>query len=219
MTANADVQRLMNNAMVHLPGATVPVMQQELFNVMTDFFQGSNVWNEDIPLTIPGLDPAGTVYLLAPQQPAQIDKLLWVFTAPNDNSIRRGGAIGAAMSVPGELVLNTQPSSDTDIIVTVALTVQDPADRDGYVQFPAWVLQKYMNVLQDGLIGKMMAHPVKPYTNMQLSVFHSRAFKSGISQARVEWTRNNTYRQQAWRFPISVGGSQRGRSSRWAQPQ
>jgi hypothetical protein len=219
MTANTDVQRLINNAMLHLPGSTLAVMQVELYNVMTQFFQGSNVWNEDIPLTIPGQQPVGTVYLLAPQQPAAIDKLLWIYTKSTDPKGLRGSQVGGAMVVPGELTLNNQPSSALDIIVTVALTVQDPMDRDGYVQFPAWVLQKYSDILQSGLIGRMMAQPVKPYTNMQLSVFHMRKFASGVSQARIDWTRNNTYRQQAWRFPGFTRGSQRGRSSGWAQPQ
>lgn len=219
MSANADVQRLLNSAMVHLPGTTLVNLQLELFNVMNDFFQGSNVWNEDIQITVPGQDPAGSVYLLAPSQSAQIDKLLWVFTKPSDTSMARGSAVAAAMAVPGELTLRDQPSSVQTFIVTVALTVQNPVDRDGYVMFPAWVLQKYGNDLQEGLIGRMMAQPVKPYTNMQLSVFHMRKFNSAISQARVEWTRNNTYRQQAWRFPGFAGGSQRGRSTGWAQPQ
>lgn len=219
MTANSDVQRLINNAMVHLPGATLATLQLELFNVMTDFFQGSNVWNEDIEITVPGQDPAGTVYLLAPEQPAQIDKLAWVFTKSTDVQTLRGSAVGAAMHVPGELTLAVQPSSPQTYVVTVILTVQDPADRDGYVMFPAWVLQKYGVDIQEGLIGRMQSQPNKPYTNLQLGIFHSRKFQSAISQARVEWTRNNTYRQQAWRFPTSVRGSQRGRSSQWAPPQ
>ncbi len=218
MTANADVQRLINNAMNHAPGAVLSAMQLELYNVMTDFLQGSNVWNEDIVVNVPGQDPYGTVYLLAPQQPAQIDKLLWVFTQANDPKMMRGSAVGAAMQIPGELTLRNQPSSPETYIVTVALTVQSPTDRDGYVQFPAWILSKYGTTIQDGLIGRMMAQPNKPYTNLQLSVYHMRAFKSGISQARIEWTRNNTYRQQAWRFPAHTRGSQRGRSG-WAPPQ
>ena len=52
--AAADITRLMNNARDRLAGATDPLMQRELFNVMDEFFKGSNVWNEDIELTVPG---------------------------------------------------------------------------------------------------------------------------------------------------------------------
>lgn len=217
--ADADVQRLINNATLRLPGATLPVIQQELFAVMNDFFQNSNLWNEDIDISLSGLDPAGTVYLIAPSAPANVDKLLWVFTKPSSPSMARGSAVPAAMQVPGELTLINYPSSPVVYTVTVALTVSDPTTREGYVQFPAWVLQKYNDPILDGLLSRMMSHPNKPYTNLQLSVFHGRSYSSGVAQARVDWTRNNTYRQQAWRFPGGTRGSQRGRSSSWALPQ
>lgn len=218
-TTPADITRLMNNARLRLVGATDSVLQQELFSVMDDFFKGSNVWNEDIEVPIPGMDPANTIYQLAPASPALIDKLLWVFEKPTETSIGRGTGIGAAMSTPGELTLRLQPSSDTAYIVTVALTVADPLDRTGYVQFPAWVLAKYREAILNGLLGRMMTQPNKPYSNSQMAVFHMRKFLQATASARVEWTRNNTYRAQAWAFPSGFsGGTQRGRSNGWGGP-
>lgn len=217
--ADAQITRLINNALTRLPGATLVPVQQELFNVMDEFFKATNIWKEDIDIPIPGQDPAGTVYLLASTQPAAIDKLMWVFEKTTDPQTLRGTQIGAAMSVPGELTLNLQPSSDTTYTATVSLTVLDPANRDGYVSFPEWVLTKYSDMLLDGVVGRMMTQPSKPFTNMQMSVYHLRKFNSGKAQARVEATRNNTFRQQAWRFPGFARGSQKGRSSNWAPPQ
>lgn len=219
MTVGAEVNRLINNALLRLPGVTIPTVQLELFTVMDEFFKASNVWKEDIPFTALAGDAAGTAYILAPQEPAIIDKLMWVFGAPADVSVQRGPPVGAAMEVPGEVTLANQPSSDTTMIATVALTVQDPVNRDGYVVFPLWVIQKYTNVILDGLLGKMMTQPNKPWMNSQMSVYHLRKFETGKAHARVDATRNNTYRQQAWRFPGFTGGSQRGRSSNWAPPQ
>jgi len=214
----ADIDRLMNNARDRLPGAVDAAMQRELFNTMDEFFKKSNVWNEDIEIAIPGNDPANTVYQLTPEAPALIDKLAWVFVKPTQTSVGRGPAVAAAMQVPGELTLQTQPSSDQVYVVTVVLTVQDPVDRKGYVQFPAWVLAKYRETILNGLLGKMMSQPNKPYTNTQLSVLHMRKFVSGYSSARVEWTRNNTYRAQAWAFPGGFSrGSQRGNTN-WGGP-
>lgn len=217
--AAADITRLMNNARLRLPGATDGVLQQELFSVMDEFFKKSNVWNEDIDLAIPGQDPAGTVYQLAPEAPALIDKLLWVFQKPDDTSIGRGAGVAAAMSTPGELTLRLQPSSDVVYTVTVALTVADPLDRGGYVQFPAWVLAKYREAILDGLLGRMMTQASKPYTNSQMAIFHMRKFIQATASARVEWTRNNTYRAQAWSFPGGFsGGTQRGGRGNWGGP-
>jgi len=215
MSANMD--RLMNNARARLTGATDDALQRELFNVMDDFFKGSNVWNEDIELEVPGQDPAGTEYEITPTGPALIDKLLWVFTKPDQTTISRGSGIRASMQIPGVLVLDTQPSSDVTYIVTVANTVQDPTLRNGYVTFPAWVLDKYRDVILAGLLGGMMMQPSKPYTNNQLAVLNKRLFTQGITAANGEWRRNNTYRMQAWAFPRFVGGTQRGRSG-WGGP-
>lgn len=218
MTTPADINRLMINARNQLTGATDTMIQYELFNVMDDFFKKSNVWNEDIELTIPGQDPANTVYELVPTGAALIDKLLWVFEKPTSTSIGRGPAIAAYMNVPGEMTLRTQPSSATIYVATVALTVQDPTLRNGYVTFPAWVLAKYRDNILDGLLGRMMAQPNKPWSNSQLGVFHMRKFRQQTASARVEWMRNNNYNAQAWAFPQFAGGSQRGGSRRWGGP-
>lgn len=216
--AAADITRLMNNAIMRLPGAIEGVLQQELFSVMDEFFKKSNVWNEDIDILIPGMDPAGTIYEITPTGPSLIDKLLWTFEVPNSTSIGRGAGVMAYMSIPGELTLRTQPSSDVYYRVTVALTVQDPTLRNGYVTFPAWVLAKYRECILDGLLGRMMSQPNKPYTNTQMSVFHMRKFRQSTASARVEWTRNNNYRAQAWAFPQNFSrGSQRGGSG-WGGP-
>jgi hypothetical protein len=218
MAAGQDILRFMNEARIRLPGATDDAMQLELFAVMDDFFKGSNVWQEDIDITIPANDPANTIYDVTPSSPSTIDKLMWVFQAPTQSNVARGAQVGAAMQTPGQLTLRTQPSTSIVYRVTVALTVQDPVRRDGYVTFPAWVLAKYRSILIDGLVGRMMSQPNKPFSNVQLTVFHTRKFNTGIATARVEMTRNNTYRQQAWCFPGLVRGSQRG-STGWAQPQ
>lgn len=212
MAADAEVTRLMNSAMARLPGATTGNIQQELFNVMDEFFKASNVWKEDIDVPVPGGDPAGTAYVMAPAEPAIIDKLMWVYTKETSGNTLRGSPWSAAMEIPGELTLGTQPNSTTTLVATVALTVQDPVNRDGYVVFPMWVLQKYYGVILDGVLGKMMSQRNKPWTDTQMTVYHSRKFEGGKAAARVDATHNNTYRQQAWRFPGFVGGSQRGRS-------
>lgn len=219
MTADLEVTRLMNNARIRLPGATDSALQQELFMVMDEFFKFTNVWTEDVPLTIPGTDPAGTIYPIATNEPANITQLMWVFGASTDPKTVRGSPISAAMSVIGELTLALQPSSDQNIVVTVALTVQDPVNRDGYVVFPTWVMQRYGDTILDGLLGRMMTQANKPWTNNQMSVYHLRSFNSKKAQARVAQQRNNAFRQQAWRFPGLARGSQRGRSSSWAPPQ
>jgi hypothetical protein len=217
MAADLEITRLMNNARTRLSGATEDNLQRELFMVMDEFMKETNVWQEDIPITIPGQEPPGTVYIIAPNEPANITQLMWVYT-PSDSSLR-GSPVAASMQVMGEMILRNQPSSDQPLIVTVALTVQDPVNRDGYVVFPTWIAQRYGDAILDGLLGRMMTQPNKPWTNNQMSVYHLRKFNAKKAQTRVEVTRNNVFRAQAWSFPGFAGGSQKGRSSGWAPPQ
>lgn len=202
---SSDIIRLITNAQIQLPGAVSTALQQELFSIADQFFKGSNVWLEDIDFKVPGNDPAGTVYQIAATGNVLIDKLMYVRDSDGD------APVTAFMSTPGEITLRTQPNSDSVYIATVGLTVSDPVQRDGYVTMPEWVLNKYREVFLDGLVGRMMAHPAKPYSNTQLSVYHLRKFTSGISAARIEAQRNNVFRAQAWRFPVYGRGSQRGR--------
>ena len=201
--SNADVLRLVTNAQIRLPGATGGTVQQELFMVADEFFKESNVWREDIEFSVPANDPPGTVYEVTPTGNVVIDKLMWMRNSDG------GGRIFGQMSVPGEITLATYPSSPARYIATVALTVSDPTQRDGYVNFPDWVLSKYRGVLLNGLLGKMMSQPAKPYTNTQLSVYYIKLFNSGKSAARVEAQRGNLFRAQAWKFPSFGGKSQR----------
>lgn len=220
MVADLEITRLMNNIRSRLTGATDDAIQRELFMVVDEFCKATNAWMEDVPITIPAGDFAGTAYVIAPQEPANIIQLMWVYGVSSDpQSTARGAPVAAFMSVPGELTLGYQPNTETPIVVTVALTVQDPVNRDGYVVFPQWIAQKYGDVLLDGVLGRMMTMANKPWTNNQMSVYHLRSFNSKKAQARVEVQRNNKYRAQAWTFPGFVGGSQKGRSSGWAPPQ
>lgn len=201
--SNADVLRLVTNAQIRLPGATVSTVQQELFMVADEFFKESNVWREDIEFSVPANDPPGTVYEVTPTGNVVIDKLMWMRNTDG------GGRIFGQMSVPGEITLASYPSSPARYIATVALTVSDPTQRDGYVSFPDWVLAKYRGVFLNGLLGKMMSQPAKPYTNTQLSVYYIKLFNSGKSAARIDAQRANVFRAQAWNFPSFGGRSQR----------
>ena len=55
--------------------------------------------------------------------------------------------------------------------------------------------------LLDGLVGRMMSQPAKPYTNPALGLNHLRKFRNAISFAGTESVRRNVANSQAWRFP------------------
>jgi hypothetical protein len=77
----------------------------------------------------------------------------------------------------------------------------DPLLNTGQPNFPTWIMDLYAETIADGLIGRMMAHGGKVWSNPQMSVYHLRRFRNGIAQAKVAADRKNT-RRQAWRFPF-----------------
>ncbi|MGI9136759.1 MAG: hypothetical protein ACR2JS_06840 [Candidatus Nanopelagicales bacterium] len=197
--ANADVNRLMDNARIKLPGALDNVLKLEFFALMNEFFQNTSCWLENIqfavqPTTLTHLqDPDAFTYDIVPDGGA-IVRLMFL-----QNS--QGFQQQASMGTPGELVLKYSPNVADTYTATVAKTVTDPTTREGYPEFPDWVLNKYGNEILDGLLGRMMSQVAKPYSSPQLAGYHTKKFQAGVQRAYVETLHGNVYRAQNWSFP------------------
>lgn len=197
--ANADVNRLMDNARIRLPGALDNALQLEFFSLMNEFFQNTNAWQEELQITVNPTsashltDPEAFKYDLVPDG-GSIFRLMEVFDA-------NGYPVKAAMQEPGIVTLYYSPNVQCVYTFTVAKTVTDPTTREGYPEFPAWVLNKYGNEILDGLMGRMMSQIAKPYSSPKMADFHMRKFNAGVQRAYVETLHGNVYRAQNWRFP------------------
>jgi hypothetical protein len=197
--ANADMNRMMDNARIRLPGATDGTIQLELFSCLNEFFQSSNIWTEDVPFQVFQTslnfyeNPEAFTYEVTPTM-GVINRLMYMLDT-------QGNPRGGSMATPGVIILDYSPETDTTYTATVGLTVTDPTTRDGYPEFPAWILNKYGNDILDGVLARMMSQPAKPYSNAQLALVHAKNFRGAISQAKVEAQHKNVYRGQSWRFP------------------
>jgi hypothetical protein len=188
---NADLARLMDNLRVRVPGAVDGALQLEFFAVMNEFFQDSNLWYEDIDFAVTS---GVTNYSITSTSVSTINRLMGVVNSAQQD-------VRAYMAVPGEIQLAIQPSQDDTFTARVALTVTDPVTRDGYPEFPDWVLNKYNSGIQDGVLGRMFSQVAKPYSNERMSIFHMRRFEQAKAQAKVEAQHQNVYRGQNWKFP------------------
>jgi hypothetical protein len=197
--ASADTNRLIDNARIKLPGALDNVLRLEYFAVMNDFFQQTSCWTEDITFTAnptdssPITSPDDFSYDLFPDG-GSIVRLMYVI---NSN----GSGVAATMDTPGTVVIKYAPNVTDTYTANVAKTVTDPITREGYPEFPAWVLNKYGNEILDGLLGRMMGQIAKPYSSPQTAVYHTKSFKAGVQRAYVETLHGNVYRGQSWSFP------------------
>lgn len=195
--ASPEVNRLMDNARVHLPGALDNAIQRELFSTLDEFFKGSGCWWEDISLTtqagVQAYDIASTA--------GTIVRLIQIGDV---NLI----PVPGKMDIPGYLELRNDPGIQ-DLTLRVGLSVVDPVTRDGYPLFPQWVLQKYGMELTEGIIGRMMLQKSKPYSDPALGQIHLRRFRAGISRAKVDKAHGNLLSGQAWRYPQTFASRKR----------
>lgn len=198
--ANADMNRLMDNARIKLPGALDSAILLELFSVLNEFFQESNIWYEDInfdvtPTTQTYIEnPDAYTYQLNVLEQGTINRLIGVVDSG-------GFSQRATMPTPGYVILSYSPNAAGTFTARVAKTITDPVTRDGYPVFPAWILNKYGNDILDGVIGRMMGQIAKPYSSPTLAPVYLRNFKQGTNKARSEAMHGNVYRGQNWRFP------------------
>lgn len=186
-----DLNRLMDNLRIRLPGATDTVLQTELFATLDEFLGGSNIWTEDIEFAVTAGE---TDYTITPSGISTINRLMGVV---DQNEL----PVAVTMAEPGELKLVYEPSVAGTYTAQVALTVADPTTRDGYPVCPDWILGKYANDILDGVLGRMMSQIAKPYTNERMAIYHMRRFAGVVSRAKVEVQHRNVYRGQNWRFP------------------
>lgn len=189
--SHTEINRLVKNIAVHVPGALDTVIKLELFNVLDEFCRDTLVWKEDIEFdTVVG----ETLCYAVNAEPATIVSLVELVNEADT-------PVAATMATPGEIVLKTEPSVVETLTATVVLTVVDPVDGDGWPQMPEWLLRQYFQGILDGLVGRIMAHPAKPYTNERLSIYHTRRFRGAVALARAEAQHKNLHDGQAWRFP------------------
>lgn len=199
--SHTDTERLFANVRLHVPGALDDVLRLEYFNVLSEFFTASNCWHECIPFKT---RPNQRKYDIAPTSIGQIERLVGV---ADENEI----AFAALYAGEGSLVLRWPPDTVKRMSAEVMLNVADPVDREDMPGIPGWVLPRYHIELADGLIGRLLGQPVKPYSNERLSIYHLRRFRNGCARARVEANTMNLYGGQRWRFPRAGMPSRRYR--------
>ena len=205
--ASLDLTRLMANCRVHLPGALDTAIQFELFNVLDDFFQNTNIWQEDITFNV----TAGDFAVLG--QPAPDKAVIYYIEQSSvSNMIRLMGImdnnnlpVAGYMVTPGEITLQLSPGNTTTFTATVALTIDDPVAASGanagFPEFPDWVLDRYLMGIISGVVSRMMMQPAKPYSSPQLSTYHGRKFSQATQRAKGEALHQNVNNGQTWSFP------------------
>jgi len=215
MTARrADLDHLLNQARVKLPGASDAGIKHELYDVLDEFFKITSAWKEDEILQI---IPNTQTYPLNPGKGGQIIRLYSVLDADLIQQPAILGGPGLIPNPPGNTASQQYPITNEvtfsqiifripyttaqQFVVTVIKSVVQPTDKNHIPEIPDWVIPRFGLTLTDGLLGKMMGHPKKSYSNDSLSVYHLKRFRDEMAMDRVQIMRGNTQGLQKWIYP------------------
>jgi hypothetical protein len=200
-----DLDRLINECEVQLPGATRAGIKGVLFNVIDEFFTDSNSWVESIPLTI---GQNAQDYIITPSKGGQIKRLSQVLDA---NGTVYPGVI-TDLNPPSATFHLTWPQN-TSVAVTamVVKSIILPNQHDQVPDAPSWLIPQYERFIEAGVVGRMQMHKAKSYGDSTNGPTNVKRFRDGIAMARTQALRQYLYGGQAWRYPRDFRtNSQRG---------
>lgn len=195
--------KLMGQAQVMLTGASDAELRVMLFDVLDEFFDGSNCWQENIGVTVL---PDTLEYPLIPLTGA-IRRLYGVL---DQNNVPQP----AVMPIIGVLRFMYPYNNPQEMTATVVKSVTDPLLCNP-PHVPEWVLPAHGRGILSGILGNMMLQPGTGYSNQAMANYHLVKFRDAIAHARVAMMRANTVGAQAWAYPqqFRVMGQRGGVSS------
>jgi hypothetical protein len=208
-----DVEYVLNECRIKLPGSADSGIKQELWGVIKEFLQDTNSWIEHQKLLV----TANVChYDVTPRDGGQIIRLIGVL---DGNRV----PVSATMSNLGRLEIHQQINiSSVDVPLTDRSTASNhpwkfcivknivfPQTKDQLPIAPDFVLRVYSGTIVDGVLGKMMMQQSKAYSNVALGKYHMQRFRDGIGIARNDAWNQNVLGGQRWRFPQGfAAGSQ-----------
>ena len=183
-------RKLFGKAQVALQGASDIALQVQLFDVLEDFFDNSNCWQEAIPVSV---IPNTLIYQIYPLQEGRILRLNGVL---DQNNMQQQ----AIMPVAGTLQFLYPYNSIQTMTAIVVKTVTDPlcCFPPG---IPEWLLPAFGRGIYHGLVGAMFLQPGQSYSNPQMANYHTQKFRDAWAHARVSIMKANTVGAQNWAFP------------------
>lgn len=192
MTAETpDIDRLLNQARINLPGASDAALKLGLFDVFSEFFNMSSSWRENIDISIV---PSTQDYDVVPAEGGTIIRLVGV---QDSNKFPQPANMADFGTIHFRDPYNIAQTFTSQVVKNVVL----PTNDNHIPEVPDWTLRVYGMTIMAGLLGYMYAQPAKTYTNETNAAYWMKKFQNGIAMARAAALRNNTFGTQAWSFP------------------
>lgn len=200
MLQKIDVTNLMQQLQVELTGSSDALLRSMMYQVMTEFFDGSSFWTEWISINAL---PFKHRYQLTPTegQIIRLDKVMKVPTPGSAAPADGGYFVPALMPDIGTIIAEHAPDTTEQWAAHVVLNVSLPTLRGGEPIAPEFTLKQWFLAIKHGILGEMMNMPDKSWSNSKGALYHITKFRSYIQMARSIKLKANTNGASAWRFP------------------
>jgi hypothetical protein len=184
-------QLLMENLRTQLPGCKDSQIRLELFNTVDEACRTVNLWTQTV--AVPLIEDHPTYRLAAPA-----GDIIEVVDVSHASMI-----LTDTVFDPISLYLDLGRDPDekdlhTPVFVMLRLAPLRTNDVASYLPGNLWA--QHHQLLLDGVLGRMMAQPAKPYSSPKLAEYHLRRFRNALQEVRVATTGGGT----AWRFPSAA---------------
>lgn len=203
---DATLNTWMKDLLPRTPGAVRAVVQRELVLAAREFYERSLAWR--VVIGPKNIVANRAKYPLSPYDAyANVVRVLQVEfnESPLHRLARRpAGETETADSPsyyyliqPDTLQLWPTPTVSADGALTVwaALT-----PKPSVTHLPNISVTHHYDALLDGVLGRLLAHPAKPYSNVELGKYHLNRFRNAIGTYKAEAASGYTG-GQVWRYP------------------
>lgn len=183
------LERLQENALLRLSGATLGGVNAELFNTLDDACRRWNLWRETLQFRRG--EPGEPLEAIVPDG-REVVMLLTV--DPDGRPISEFSSAAERIFIAGD-------APGVDIVDTMASFAPTPVLGDPEDWFPAELYTRHYSLLLNGVLGRMMAHSAKPYSDRQMAVAHTRMYNSAGAIAKTLTDNGYARGAQRWSFP------------------
>lgn len=216
-----DLEYVMNELRIKLPGASDTGIKQALWGVIKKFLMDTNSWKESQSLLVTA---AVQQYNIAPRDGGQIMRLVGV-TDGNRCPVRAVmdeiGTLDVLTPItvtsltPPAGTVGTSPNYPWTVFLMKNILL--PGTKDNIPIAPAFVLSAYSQCVIDGVCANMMMEQAKTYTNVQMAAYHRKLYLDGITTALSDTWNQNLFGGERWTYPQQFATS--SQRSGWAFPR
>ena len=202
MTASISVW--LKDVLPRTPGVVRSVARREFNLAAREFYKDSGAWREVIE-SVYWDDGTYQFTVPAPYAYAEVNQIVQVEVNGSALTAKSERPVGDRQDGTPTLWFPTGPDTmevwptpemyEDTLRVRVALIPTVDA-----TEFPNVSLAKHYEALLDGVLGRLYAHPAKPYSNPTLGEYHLRRFRNAIGVAAAEFKQGG-FAGQNWTYP------------------